>query len=537
MQSRPFVFCDRLVKIYKVANLEVVALQGVDLGVARGEVMALVGPSGSGKSTLLNLIGGLDAPSAGTVWVGGLEVPNMDPRQRETYKRETVGFVWQQPGRNLLPYLSALENVEMPMLLNRRRGAERRRRALELLELVGLAERASFRPHRLSGGEQQRVALAVALANNPPLLLADEPTGQIDAQSARQVLAALDRIRDVLGTTIVIVTHDALVVDQVDRVVTLSDGRTSTEIRRRDPDGRAIPEQHWVILDRSGRLQLPRPLVRALGLQDHVRVQLEPRYLSVWPKEGAVAAEEAAALPCRPTELAAARWAPEGQPAAVAAVGLSRVYEAGAEPVWALRDVSLSIAPGSLVVVVGPSGSGKTTLLNLLAGLDEPTAGTVYVGGRDLDALSADEKIELRRRQIGFVHQTIGLLPFLSVEENVGVPLRLLCLSNRERRARTDEALRLVGLSDRARHRAYELSGGEQQRVAIARSLVGRPALILADEPTGQLDSLTGAGIIALLREVVERTGITVLIASHDPQVYRAADRVYELRAGVLVGV
>jgi putative ABC transport system ATP-binding protein len=234
--------------------------------------------------------------------------------------------------------------------------------------------------------------------------------------------------------------------------------------------------------------------------------------------------------------MGAERWFPARQTAAASVVteGLCRAYETGAETVWALRDVSLDMLAGSLSVVVGPSGSGKTTLLNLIAGLDEPTSGTVSIAGDSLASMSPQDRIELRRQKIGFVHQTIGLLPFLSVEENVGIPLRLLCVSSKERGTRTSEALRLVGLSNRAKHRTYELSGGEQQRAAIARALVSQPSLILADEPTGQLDSETGAGIIALFREIAEQTGITIVIASHDPNVRQAADQVYELRDGQL---
>jgi putative ABC transport system ATP-binding protein len=187
-------------------------------------------------------------------------------------------------------------------------------------------------------------------------------------------------------------------------------------------------------------------------------------------------------------------------------------------------------------VIKGPSGSGKTTLLNLLAGLDEPTAGTVRFGEQLLTALPPREKSGLCRRQIGYVFQTFGLLPSLSVEENVQVPLRLLRVPQRERQVRVAEALEMVGLCDRAGHRTYELSGGEQQRVAIARALVKRPALILADEPTGQLDSLTGASIIALLKQIACQTGITVVVASHDPNVHEAADRILELKDGRLVG-
>ncbi|MEJ2736339.1 MAG: ABC transporter ATP-binding protein [Anaerolineae bacterium] len=232
MSGQSFVLCDNLVKIYKVAALEVVALQGLDLELARGEVMALIGPSGSGKSTLLNVIGALDTPSAGTVQVGGLDLTQMDQGQREQYMRKEVGFLWQQPGRNLLPYLTALENVEMPMLLNGQSRSERRRRAVELLEMIDLADRIRFRPDRLSGGEQQRMALAVALANNPPLLLADEPTGQIDSKSANQVFEALRRINEAFGTTVLIVTHDPAVVKRADRVVAIRDGRISTAAPR-----------------------------------------------------------------------------------------------------------------------------------------------------------------------------------------------------------------------------------------------------------------------------------------------------------------
>jgi putative ABC transport system ATP-binding protein len=186
--------------------------------------------------------------------------------------------------------------------------------------------------------------------------------------------------------------------------------------------------------------------------------------------------------------------------------------------------------------IKGPSGSGKTTLLNLVAGLDEPTAGAIRLDGRLLSSMSPEERIQLWRRRIGYIFQTFGLLPFLTVEENVQISLRLLRTPRQERRALVDDALEMVGLTDRARHRTYELSGGEQQRVAIARALVKHPTLILADEPTGQLDSLTGASIIALLKQIVIQTGVTVVIASHDPTVHEAADLIFELKDGRLVG-
>jgi peptide/nickel transport system ATP-binding protein len=538
MDRASFVECDNLVKIYKVADLEVIALQGLNLRLAQGEMMAMVGPSGVGKSTLLNVIGGLDTPSAGDVLVAGWDLLQMKDRERVQYKRQVVGFVWQQPSRNLLPYLSARENVELPMQHNGVEAEVRSRRALELLDVVGLADRADFYPEHLSGGEQQRAALAVALANNPPLLLGDELTGQVDSQSAMRVLDAVQAINQAYGTTVIIVTHDPLVASRVDRVITVRDGRTSTEIRRRrnEGDGREH-EEEWVILDPVGRLQLPHAYVNTLEMRELVKVHVEPDHISVWPKQG----KEQRAKDDEQESTAARLWSTASEPrsttgVAVVVENLSRTFELVGEQVHALRNVSLDIPAGSLSVIKGPSGSGKTTLLHLIAGLDEPTAGNVRVGARSLADMSPQEKIDLVQEQVGFVFQTFGLLPFLSVEENVQVPLRLLCTPRQERRVLVDEVLDLVGLADRAGHRTYELSGGEQQRVAIARALVKRPTLILADEPTGQLDSLTGASIIALLKEIVTQTGVTVVIASHDPNIHEAADWIFELRDGQLVG-
>ncbi len=545
MKSEPFVICHNLVKIYKVADLEVVALHGLDLKVRKGEMMALVGASGSGKSTLLNIIGGLDSPNAGEVRVGDHELLSMDNRERARYKREVVGFLWQQPERNLLPYLSALENIEMPMMLADKTSAKiKRRRALELLDVLGLADRSQFRPDQLSGGEQQRIALAVALANNPSLLLADEPTGQLDSNGARQVFEALRQLNQTFSTTIVIVTHDPQIAARVDRIIGIRDGRTSTEIRRTGHKTDGSPQDdEWVILDRSGRLQLPQVYVDSLRMRERVKVRLEDDHVSVWPDGGNLGFSSEAADSLRQwrpdlrfelSEDFAQHTSKQNSEYAVDANQLGRTFQSGVETIHALRNVNLAISPGVMALIKGRSGSGKTTLLNLIGGLDNATEGTIFVEGENLVQMSPESRIAFRRRKIGFIFQTFGLLPFFSARENVEVPLRLMHTPAFERRARTNEALNLVGLMDRSEHRVHELSGGEQQRVAIARALVGRPNLILADEPTGQLDTVTGSNIIALLREISQKTGITILIASHDPKVEEAVELVFELSDGRL---
>lgn len=283
----PAIACDGLVKIYKVADLEVVALQGLDLTVADGEFVAVVGASGSGKSTLLNILGGLDTPSAGLASVAGFDLLNMGSRARTSYRRNVIGFVWQQTGRNLLPYLTARENVEMPMTLNGTSAKLRRSRALDLLDHVGLADRGDHKPTEMSGGEQQRVAIATAIANSPRVVFADEPTGELDNRTSGEVFDVLRTINETNGVTIVVVTHDPLVSEHVSRTVAIRDGRTSTEVVRRteiDASGEhtTIAEE-FVVLDRAGRLQLPHDYVEALDLESRVRLTLDPDHINVWP--------------------------------------------------------------------------------------------------------------------------------------------------------------------------------------------------------------------------------------------------------------
>lgn len=284
--SDALIVCDNLVRIYQVENIEVQALQGLDLLVDKGEMIAIVGQSGSGKSTLLNVLSGLDVPTAGAARVSGWDLLRMSHADRLTYRRSVVGFVWQQTARNLLPYLNARENVMLPMAFTGMGAKQRATRALELLATMGMADKAARRPSQLSGGEQQRVAIAVALANSPEVIFADEPTGELDSATGDDVFEALRAANRDLGATVVVVTHDHAVSSQVQRTVAIRDGRTATEVVRRthiDEQGLTqTTHDEYAVLDRAGRMQLPKDYRTALGLKDRVRLELEEDHIGVW---------------------------------------------------------------------------------------------------------------------------------------------------------------------------------------------------------------------------------------------------------------
>ena len=290
--NEAYIVCEDLFKIYKIADLEVVALRGLDLKVRRSEVVAIVGASGSGKSTLLNILAGYDAPSAGRVSVGDKDLLRMTPNDVETYRRDEVGFIWQQTSRNMFPYLTAIENVDLPMMLTFTSPTERRKRAEDLLELVGLSHRMGHTPEKLSGGEQQRVAIAVALANHPPLLLADEPTGELDDATAAEILDLFGAINQELDTTILIVTHDPDIAYKVGRVVMIRDGKMATEVRRRVTYQRLSgaaetdqPLEEFILVDGSGRVQIPRDIIDRLKIGARARIDAVDGKVTLTPDD------------------------------------------------------------------------------------------------------------------------------------------------------------------------------------------------------------------------------------------------------------
>jgi len=306
------VTCDNLIKIYKADDLEVIALQGLDLEVARGEMIALVGASGSGKTTLMNILGGLDTPSAGRCRVGEYDLTRLNEEQRTRYRNLVVGYLWQQSGRNLLPDLTIATNVDVPQMLNGVSSSRSAKRSRELLALVGLADMGEKRPFQLSGGEQQRAAIAVALANSPVLLLADEPTGEVDSLTAQEIMSVLRQANQELGQTIILVTHDTAVAACVDRTLAIRDGRTSTETIRRAPvpdveDARRAPEPALEVQSfapiavlaepskpiASDLLQLLAQALEQSTLHERLDIHLVGDHFELWPAGSQPTAEHA----------------------------------------------------------------------------------------------------------------------------------------------------------------------------------------------------------------------------------------------------
>lgn len=287
--SDVLIDCDGLVKMYLSDGLKVMALQGLDLEIKRGELLAIIGKSGSGKSTLLNMIGGLETPTTGRLLFDGRDLSLLEEKEMVHYRKRTVGFVWQKSGRNLLPYMTVLENVEVPMFFGKGSEKKRRERAKMLLEEVGMLSHADKFPSQLSGGEQQRVAIAVALANEPQILLADEPTGAVDTKTSDQIFRLFRKLNQDLGITILIVTHDISLADKVNRVIMISDGKISTEKIRKDVvctwNEEENSQEEYVILDRAHRLQLSDEILEKVGISTNkVRVVVEDGKVVITPE-------------------------------------------------------------------------------------------------------------------------------------------------------------------------------------------------------------------------------------------------------------
>ena len=507
-------------RIHPTPEGGVAALQGLTLSVEQGETCVVLGPSGSGKSTLVRIVAGFERPSAGSVRVAGVDVASLSPWRVARYRSELVGYADQHYWRALAGELTAAELVGVQLGLAGARTRERRARARTLLERVGLGDRFDARPRELSGGEQQRVALCAALAHRPQLLVADEPTGELDAATAREVLALVSELTRAQGTTALVVSHDPATVEHADRVVHVRDGRVS------DEQLVGAGREGAVVVGRGGWLRLPEDLLRAAGIADRATVELDADRLMVAAPAHDKACVDATQAPSAPRKEAV-RDAPRVDPtqALLSARELRRSFGASTP----IDGLDADFHSGRVYAVTGPSGSGKTTLLHLLAGLELPDAGDVMLDGVSLGSLDRAGRAELRRRKLAFIGQTVGLIPFLGARENVELALALRGIERGEPASRAEAALESVGLGEHAERPVAELSAGQRERAALARALAARPLAIVADEPTARLDGANALAVGALLVELARSTGAVVVCATHDPLLIEQADEVLAL--------
>jgi ABC-type lipoprotein export system ATPase subunit len=516
--SRPAVEIRDLFRVYPAPEGGIVALQGLTLEVREGEICVVLGPSGSGKSTLLRMLAALDTPTAGSVRVLGRDLARLGRAGRASYRAEVLGYADQHYWRALASELEVRELVGLQLGLAGVPKHERFGRAGELLERVGLLDRADAHPRELSGGEQQRVAICAALAHRPRLLLADEPTGELDAANARLVYEAIADLARGTGTTTVLVSHDPESASVADRIVRVRDGRVSEEAALADGGDEAI------VVGRGGWLRLSEELLRRTGMHSRAAAHLHEHGILLQAVPGAAAGE------ARPVDADLPE--PAGDAGIVAeAEGLTRTYGEGAAAATALVELDAAFRGGRLTAVTGPSGSGKTTLLHLLAGVDLPSSGEVRVLGKTVSELDRDERARFRAESVALVSQETGLVPFLTAAENVELGLSLRGLDAEEGRARAAESLAAVGLAGVADRQVADLSSGQGERVAVARALAGRPALLLADEPTARLDQANALGVARLLLGLARETGAAVVCATHDPLLIEHADDLLDLEA------
>jgi ABC-type lipoprotein export system ATPase subunit len=490
-----------------------VALQGLTLAVREGERCVVLGPSGSGKSTLLRIAAGLDRPSAGIARTLGADLGALSSRRAAAFRSRHLGFLDQHYARSLSPALTCAENIELPLRLAGRPSRERRRRAIELLEHVGLEDRADDTTDRLSGGEQQRVAACAALAHRPAILFADEPAGELDAATADVVYALLVELAGRDGATLVIVSHDQRATELADRVVHVRDGRVSGEVRH--------GEGLRLVVGRGGWVRLPPEARGAAGIGSHASWLVREREVAL---SGDVVQD-------RPPPSGEASTQ-TGNEFVARLSAVHKAYGDGARRRRVLVDFEVGLPRGVLVAVEGRSGSGKTTLLHLLAGLERPDAGSVEVAGRELTMLDREELAAHRREHIGWVGQEPGLIPFATSLENATLALEIRDRGRRAQHAPEARAwLESFGLADCIDRRADLLSAGERQRVAIARALARRPEVLLLDEPTARLDEETGVLVGDLLVLAARRSGALVVCATHDRAIAARADTVVSLES------
>ena len=505
------VFC-----VHRTNEGDAAALAGTNLELARGEVLGVLGPSGAGKSTLLRVVTGIQPPSAGVVRVLGRDISRMSGGSRSRLRHELMGFLGQHTETALSPDLRMRDAVALPLALRGVPRRERRMRVDELLEATALAGRADALPGELSGGERQRFALCAALAHRPALLLADEPTGELDEASADGTRALIIELARTNGTSVILVTHDPATAEVADRTLRIRDGRIVGD--RRGADEALVIDGGW--------LRLPSDVLTQAGIGRRARVRSTPDGVIVTRADsdsGPAGVAGPAAASARPQPQVP--WVP----VQVGLCSVARTYGHGLTRRDVLRGLTHDFAPGRMTAITGRSGAGKTTLLKLVAGLDRPSSGQVMLDGHSLGDRSGEQLASLRRERIGYLPQEPVPIGFLSAEENTVLVLRIRGWDADAAAERAARTLTRAGLADRARQRVHRLSAGEAQRLALARALASARGLLIVDEPTSRQDENNARAVAALLAAAAHEEGQTVICATHDPAVIRQADKVVVL--------
>jgi ABC-type lipoprotein export system ATPase subunit len=514
--SEPVVELSDVFCVHRTNEGDAAALAGTNLELARGEVLGVLGPSGAGKSTLLRVVAGIQPPSAGVVRVLGRDIGRLPAGSRSRLRNELMGFLGQHTETALSPDLRMRDAVALPLVLRGVPRRERRMRVDELLEATALAGRADALPGELSGGERQRFALCAALAHRPALLLADEPTGELDEASADGTRALIIDLARTNGTSVILVTHDPATAGVADRTLRIRDGRIVGD--RRGADEALVINGGW--------LRLPSDVLTQAGIGRRARVRSTPDGVIVTRADsdsgptGSVGSPTASARPQPPVP-----WVP----VQVGLCSVARTYGHGLTSRDVLGGFTHDFAPGRMTAITGRSGAGKTTLLKLVAGLDRPSSGQVILDGHSLGDRNGEQLASLRRERIGYLPQEPVPIGFLSAEENTVLVLRIRGWDADAAAERTARALTRAGLADRARQRVHRLSAGEAQRLALARALASARGLLIVDEPTSRQDENNARAVAALLAAAAHEEGQTVICATHDPAVIRQADQVVVL--------
>lgn len=535
----PFIECRDVIKIYQLKNelIKISVLKGINLSLQKGSLNAILGPSGSGKSTLMRIIGGFDSTSAGFIRVGDFILSEMTAPQLDNYRRKYIGFLNQIPEQNIIPALSTLRNILVAMQVKDYSRNLRIQKAEELLDLVDLGARKTITAGKLSGGEMQRLGIAISLSCDPLLILADEPTGELDSDTTKKIIELFHELNKNLSQTFIIATHDDRLAKHCDSFRILNGRIVSATLGYTKTFQSELHYNELIVMDQTGTLTIPKGKFNQFGENTFLRMSYnsELECLEIHPPTHEVGVFPIPTLQSILNE-GSDQLGMKKHETVVILRNISKTFFTPNITIPVLTNLNLQIYKNSFNVIMGPSGSGKSTLLSIIAGLDNPTNGEVILSGTKINDLNEEHLVEIRRNKISIIFQFFNLHPSLTVSENIELPMLFAGRESKFRRKRVNELLDLVGLQDRANHKPHELSGGEKQRVGIARALANNPEIILADEPTGNLDSLMAIQIMNLFIRLNQNPyNKTIIMVTHDEHLLSPNMRVLKLADGNIV--